>query len=396
MVLAGCALAVWFAAGALAGDAATLQLSNGSAITGNVTAADADSITIDKKRHALADVIGVDWGGPFGPPSLAEAVVFANGDWVSGAIISAGSALRTVTQKASWGKVEWRRDVVARLVFDPSTGTRRRLLKRLGIGAYPMQGAPATGGRVLIRGDLIRVSSRILGRRELSRRETAFVVLDEAERSPLRNERPHVRVLLRSGDSLSGVPAGIAGGRLRLTLPMQTEPATVASVPVSDLRRLIVVGGRATYLSDLPAVEKNVPYLFSQAPRAIRDASCDGRRVRIDGTPFLKGLCTQARTELSYDIGGRFERFEAMVGPDASSGAGTRVRFRVYAEKAGGRKLYDSGVLPSTKSKSADVRVAIDGVKRLVLVTDWGRRAGPRAVGSWGGARMIAVAEKAP
>jgi hypothetical protein len=69
MVLAGCALAVWFAAGALAGDAATLQLSNGSAITGNVTAADADSITIDKKRHALADVIGVDWGGPFGPPS---------------------------------------------------------------------------------------------------------------------------------------------------------------------------------------------------------------------------------------------------------------------------------------------------------------------------------------
>lgn len=101
-----------------------------------------------------------------------------------------------------------------------------------------------------------------------------------------------------------------------------------------------------------------------QVNRSIRESP-----LTIAGRKFDRGVGTHANSTLWVDLGGRAERFQAMVGVDDAAGGTASVSFQVLGD---GRKLFDSGrMVGGTPAKEASLDLR--GIKTLLLqVTDAG------------------------
>ncbi len=100
-----------------------------------------------------------------------------------------------------------------------------------------------------------------------------------------------------------------------------------------------------------------------------RGRSVDRNPLTVGGKVYLHGLGSHAASELRYELGNRYARFEAEVGvDDEKQGAGTVV-FRVFAD---GEQVFDSGVMRGRQA-ARKVSVLLAGVDELTLVvTDGG------------------------
>ena len=371
--------------------AVIVSMSDGRSLSGDLTAADEDSITVADDRLPLAQIASVDWGVNADPDTLKEIVVFLNGDRVAGRVDSASTAGKQVEQTTEYGKMTWHAPAVSKVVFDPSPSTQERLDADLPLGAYPIQGEAVPGDRVLVSSSGVRVTSQMFGRKDMERGQVAFAVLSEGRRREFPYRKPYVKVLAQNGDVLSGSIESVTGGKLVLRLPFYTFPTATVELPLGLLARMIVLNGSVVYLSDLePAAQKNIPYLFSFTAPARSDASFAGTPVSVGGRIFLKGVCTRARTELTYALDRKYETFDATIGVDDSVlSAGGSVRFLVYGEDLSGKPLYESELLPGPAAQTAAVHLRVAGVTRLILVTDWGPRGDIGAHGCWAGARLV-------
>ena len=93
--------------------------------------------------------------------------------------------------------------------------------------------------------------------------------------------------------------------------------------------------------------------------------------LQIGDRSFAGGLGTHARSELVYNLGGGYERFEAWVGVDAAkrNSAVASVVFKIAAD---GREIFDSGVMRGD-TPARQVSVPLAGVRELkLIVTDAG------------------------
>ena len=383
------ALSLLCALVAVRADAARALLTDGRTVSGVVTAADEDSITIGRRRLTLGQLVSVDWGVKANAEAFEERVIFRNGDRVSGKIGTAGTAVKQVRQDTGHGPFVWHAPAVSKLVFDWSESTQKRAAENVAVGAYPMQGEGAPGDRLLVNATTVRVTSQVFGRKEFARGRLAFVALTAGLRTIFPHRKPYVRVLTQNGDVLSGTMDTLADGVLHLKLHFYTFPAATVRLPLRTVSRLIVLNGAATYLSDLaPYRERNVPYLFRCTEPARVDSTFSGGPIELGRTVFSKGLCTRARTELTYRVDRTYRAFQATVGVDAG-GPAAPVRFLVYAEQVKGKPLFDSGDVPSPKARAVKVQVGVANVSRLVLVTDFGAKGDAGAWGVWAGARLI-------
>src|SRR5262249_26851661 len=68
----------------------------------------------------------------------------------------------------------------------------------------------------------------------------------------------------------------------------------------------------------------------------------DGKTITVNGTTYAKGLGVHALSDISYNIGGNYARFQAQIGIDDEVGNNGSVIFQVYLD---GTKVFDSGVL---------------------------------------------------
>ncbi len=79
------------------------------------------------------------------------------------------------------------------------------------------------------------------------------------------------------------------------------------------------------YLSDLePSKVEETPYFGRRCPYR-RDVALDGSPLKLEDQPIAKGLAVHSRTALTYDLDRRYDRFETLVGFDASAGKKGRV-----------------------------------------------------------------------
>ncbi|MDP6359168.1 MAG: NPCBM/NEW2 domain-containing protein [Planctomycetota bacterium] len=371
--------------------AASVLLTDGTTLDGEIAAADSGSITIGKKKINLLALDSIQWMVNADAASVEEMVVFRNGGRVSGRILSAGTATKKVKQQTSWGERTWHLPSVLRLVFDRSPTALELLSADLPVAIHPIEGRSIPGERVFVRDDLVRATSLEFGKKDLERKENSFVSLGGGGRKEFALGKPYVKVLSQNGDIFSGVMVKASDGKLTLKLPFTTFPASTIELPLNGLSRLIVLNGRAKYLSDLkPESQKNTPYLFGFTSRARPDEAFTGGPLMIGGRMFLKGLATRARTEISYLIDKKYAAFAATVGvDDGINSAGGSVKFQVYAEKVGGKPLFDSGLLPHDQKQTASVRLDVSNISRLILVTDWGPKGDIGAHGDWAGARVV-------
>ncbi len=192
----------------------------------------------------------------------------------------------------------------------------------------------------------------------------------------------HQVVLLRDGSRHTTTTLRLdARGRLQLTLAFGGQ-LTVAR---RDLVSAQFFGDRAVYLSDLQPVRfRHTPFLSGHWPLE-RDANVLGGGLRLRGRQFVKGLGVHSRSEVTYDLNGRFARFHAVAGLDDVAEADAAADFAVQVD---GRTLWKR-TLRRTDPPASTGWLKVESAKRLTLLVDFGPHADIQDRADWCDALLV-------
>jgi hypothetical protein len=222
--------------------------------------------------------------------------------------------------------------------------------------------------------------------RSVAARELAAVAFNPALARARKSKGAYARVVLADGSRIHVANAAVAND----ALSGDTLFGQKVELPISVVIALDVVQGKAVYLSDLkPKKAEQVGFLGVAWPWAA-DRTVHGTPLRVatangDSTAD-KGLGTHPRTVLTYDLGGKYRRFEALVGLEPNGGVGAKATVRVLVD---GKEQTIPGPAALAARKTIAMRVDVRGAKELVLVTDFGPAGGVGADVNWADARLI-------
>jgi len=244
--------------------------------------------------------------------------------------------------------------------------------------AYRLTGARIEGFVAAFLATHVEIEREGTARREIPYGDLAAIFVDNPEVP--RPTELHVVARLADGSAIVmkrdfRVAAGVLSG----TLPS----GPLLRVSVANLVALSFQGRSFVHLSDLtPVAVKREPFFplpDGPAREALLDFVCpvrfdrspDGAPITLDGRRFFKGIGVRPTTELRYDIGGGYARFEAecgiddeVLGPGYGRGAGQgSVLFTVSGD---GRKLFETPPVLGGK-RAHKIRVDVTGIKLLTL-----------------------------
>jgi hypothetical protein len=200
---------------------------------------------------------------------------------------------------------------------------------------------------------------------------------------------PYGHLVLTGGCRLDLTSASVESEARRLRGKAVFGAAVI--VPLADVAALDLRQGRAVYLSDLRPLEYAcAPFLGVSWPLTV-DASASGRQLCVGGGCHDKGLGMHAKSRVTYDLLGRFERFEATVGLDERTGGRGRVRVEVLLDGTP-QALGDGAEL--TAGQPLGLRVDVSKARRLTLAVHFAGRGGVGADVDWADARLITSARR--
>ena len=101
---------------------------------------------------------------------------------------------------------------------------------------------------------------------------------------------------------------------------------------------------------------------------------------------FDKGLGTHPRTTLTYDLGGKYRRFDASVGIDPAVGGRGQASVRILVD---GKEQSFPALKALAAGNPIPVRVNVTDAKELVLEVDFGTAGSVQADVNWAEARLI-------
>jgi hypothetical protein len=164
----------------------------------------------------------------------------------------------------------------------------------------------------------------------------------------------------------------------------ETPTGLAVRIPTSRVAALSFVGGSFVHLSDLAPTEVKREPFFPLPEGAAAEATLDFLYpVRLDRSPdnnvislagqrYFKGIGVRPRTEMTFDLGGRFKAFEAVcgiddevLGPGYGRGAGTGSV--VFSVKVDGKVAYESPPVQGGRAP-AIVNLPVAGARTLTLV----------------------------
>ncbi|WP_435010743.1 NPCBM/NEW2 domain-containing protein [Tundrisphaera lichenicola] len=185
---------------------------------------------------------------------------------------------------------------------------------------------------------------------------------------------------LPGGVAVSGRWKGLDATSWKVETPWGQE----VSLPAAEIQGVRSRGGRVTYLSDLaPAKVEEVPF-FGRTYSWRRDIGLLGDPLRMDGRTFDRGVSVHSRSSLTYDLDGKYDTFEALVGFDEASRGKGRVECRVFAD---GKEIYAN---PDLRADAPPVplKLPLAGAQQLRLLVDFGQGqdTGDRVI--WANARL--------
>jgi hypothetical protein len=181
--------------------------------------------------------------------------------------------------------------------------------------------------------------------------------------APDRQPRPRAAVSLASGHTIEGRMLGLdTGCRVRL------DEGCVVDVPCKDIARIAVVTDKLTWLSELKPTVEQVP-AFDRVWPWTADRSPAGPGLKLAGQTYARGLEMVPRTRLTYDLGGKYDLFEALIGIDERGGPQAHAIFRVLVD---GKVAFESEPMTLGKTPVA-VRLDLAKCKSLALEVDFGK-----------------------
>ncbi|MBM4069474.1 MAG: hypothetical protein FJ271_11070 [Planctomycetes bacterium] len=144
---------------------------------------------------------------------------------------------------------------------------------------------------------------------------------------------------------------------------------------------------RIDYLSDLkPKQYEHTPYLDLTWPLAL-DTTVTGQPLVVHGDTFDKGLGMHAKSVVSYDLKGRYRRFDALAAMDAHVAPKGTARVRVLIDG----KEQDIGAKKELSARDElplVIQLDVRKARVLTLVTDFGSAGDVQARVNWADCRL--------
>src|SRR5262249_44262345 len=220
---------------------------------------------------------------------------------------------------------------------------------------------------------------------EIPRNKVAVIGLSTELATTLKPKAAYARFVLSNGTRLSLSKAAFKEGK---TLAGTTLFGDAVNLPTDDIRAIYLCQAQAVYLSDLKARDYEfTSYLSSSHWPYVRDGCVSNHDLRLDGSTFDKGLGQHSQSRLTYDLGGNYRRFEALVGLDEQSGREGTAQVRVLVDG----KPRDLGRKPDLSGLAKPLAISLDitGAKQLTLVVEFGKRGSVASNVDWADARLI-------
>jgi len=222
---------------------------------------------------------------------------------------------------------------------------------------------------------------RLAGVVEIPIDRTAAVVFNP---DLLRRKSPEgLRATAGFADGSRLIATGLTGDAS--AMKVTTTAGRVWQALAEDLVYLQPIGGRVTYLSDLPVAEFHPePYLTLTWPYAT-DRNLHGGHLRAGGQFFLKGLAVHSYARLKYSPDGTYRRFQATLAVDDCTKGRGSVRFRIYVD---GKEKYAS---PIIRGGDIPLPITVDIVdaRRLDLLVEYADGADHQDHADWLEARLV-------
>lgn len=323
--------------------------------------------------------------------------ILTNGDRVRGALVG-GDDEGIQLQTTSLGKVKVSLEILRALVIDPAMDFReveKNLRRKTDSDIlFQRSGRESAGILEKIEAETLRVEVDGASL-PVKLEKVKMVLLSLIEKPEKPGKGTLVRLRLLDGSSLSGVMTSLEDGALKISNPL----SETLSVRATDVQELLVLNGATQYLSDMQPskVVQKFPEGFKYYPDVFgwkKDRSVLGGVLKLGGRTFAKGLGCHSHCSLSFELGGEYGEFRAVVGLDDSvrflgePGLGA-VRFRVLLDGKPAKELGDEGLLKSKGEKPSVIKVSVAGAKTLTLVADYGPMLHILGRANWADAHLL-------
>ena len=176
---------------------------------------------------------------------------------------------------------------------------------------------------------------------------------------------PLCKVMDGSQNSFIAAKVQMIGQNLKVT----TVTGAVLEMPMAAVVRLDFTNDKIAYLSDMTpaALVYRSPTGRNDPPRM--DMNLDGKGpLQVKGEVFSKGLAIHAYTELTYNLDGKYKKFEAVIGMDDVVGGDGQPRVRIEGD---GRELFGQTIGRKDERHALDLNVG--GVKQLRVIVSSGK-----------------------
>ncbi len=361
---------------------------NGKTLTVNVTYADGQNanatIKVDKKTDAK---LAFD---PKAPAPALDARVYLTGDeQLFGRFESLGD--ESLRLRTPWGDelvVPLARVIGIYMGLPEHKESPESFARRLRArGSEDLLLATSKDGEVVA---ISGIAERTDGDKLL------FQFQDKARSLPLRQAEGLVLAARPEPESARGLwpTFSLAGGLVvsgvwkefgAETWKIETAWGQILNLPAAEVRGVRFRGGQMTYLSDLePSKVEETPF-FGRRSSWRKNVNLAGGPLKMNGQTYQRGLAVHSQSSLTYDLGGQYATFEALVGFDESANGRGRVDCRVFADD---KELYAN---PDLRAGSPPVKLALSVAKaqRLRLVVGFGadQDTGDRVI--WANGRLF-------
>lgn len=323
-------------------------------------------------------------------------LVLANGDLIRGAVLD-GNADDITVQTASLGKLVVSLEKLRAVVLDPDMDMRdveAQLRSKAANDVVLLRsGGEAKGVLEGFGKGELTIDMNQTGVLKIDYEKIRMVRLSLLGENKLPEGGTQVRLRLLDGSTLSGQLHSYETGVLTMTSLL----AERGSIRSTDIQQLLVLNGSFVYLSDMEPSQveqrfdgfKFYPEVFGWK----RDRNVRGGVLKLGGKSYEKGLGVHSYTSLSYELGGKYKSFRAIVGLDDSvrplgqPGLGS-VTFRVLVDGKPAKE-YADGLLLKKESEPQSISIDVSGAKVIALVADYGPTLHVLGRANWADAHLI-------
>lgn len=169
------------------------------------------------------------------------------------------------------------------------------------------------------------------------------------------------------GSCVSGKLVALKGDTVNIDSPVLAG----FSIKRGDVESIYFTGGNFTYLSDMAPVDVvETPFFDNFLYPYQKDRSLERKEpISVRGKLYRKGVSAHSKTELTYDLDGKYSFFLSKLAIDDETKGKGNVTILIYGD---GKELHKSEDITG-KSEPIPVRIDLKGVKKLKLVVDFGK-----------------------